>query len=339
MEELTIDQAVEMLNGTQQAEVTTEVETTNNEPEQAEQVETQEEVEGEVEQEEVKEEPSALDYNLKVKFKANGVEQEKSIQDLINDAQLASNYNQKMQELATQRKAFDAAMQQQQQTVKEDPAKTFEELKNAVTARAMKMLGIDNVEDFAPDAMGLMGSKVHYAAYQKALLDIQQEQQSAEYAKQQERAVEDKYASTVHAFAADPKFQEINKYAEQALFQLPTKGPEGIKQFQSIYSTYQKIQQREQHYQETQAYGRSNVQLTPFTANEIDALTKFYGDCKAEYTNTQTKAQVKAQVPKSVPIKPTVRVEATSDNTPAAPRKVDFKKIQSMDLDDIAKLL
>jgi hypothetical protein len=343
-EELTVDQAVAMMNG-EQAEATTDVEPINTEPEvqEVEQEATEEveqtEEQAEVTQDEPTVETPAVDYTAKIKFKANGVEVEKSIQDLINDAQLASNYNQKMQELAAQRKAFDAAMQQNQQPAQADPAKTFEDLNNEVTARAMKMLGLTNPEDFEPDAMGVMGSKVHYAAYQKALLDIQQEHQSAEYAQQQERIVDESYYSTVNSFAADPQFEDVKKFAIEQLYEIPKKGAEGAKEFQRLYNIYQKTELREQHWQEMQQYGRSNVRLVPFTSAEVAELNQYLTKCKALYQEKQTKSQVKAQVPKSIPIKPTVKVESSVPSDAPTPRKVDFKKIQSMDLDDIAKLL
>lgn len=333
-EELSMDEAVALMSGT--PEPTANVEVTEEVPVIEEVVEEPTE---EVEQNEpVVEETPAIDYNLKVKFKANGQEQEKTIQDLINDAQLASNYNQKMQELAQQRKAFETSLQQQQ-PAKPDPLKTFEDLNNQVTAKAMKMLGITDPEEFVPDAMGVIGNKVHYAAYQQALLDIQQERQSADYAKRQEQAIEDQYIATTQQLASEPNFDEINKYAQTALFQLPAKGADGIQQFQTIYGTYQKILQRDQYHREIQMYGRSNVQVQPFRQGEVEALTKFYNDCKAEYGGSKVKEQVKAQVPKSVPIKPTVKTEPVGNNDPQPAKKLDMKKIQKMDLADIAKLL
>jgi len=337
-EELSIDDAVNIMNGTEVAESADVVET-----EQVEQVEevVEEPATEEVEQEEepVVEDAPAVDYNLKVKFKANGQEQEKTIQDLINEAQLGSNYNQKMQELANQRKAFETSLQQQQAQQKPDPAKTFEDLNNEVTARAMKMLGITDAEEFTPDAMGIMGNKVHFAAYQQALADIQQEKQSANYTQQQERMVEENYYATVNTFNSEPDFAEVNKFAVDSLFQLPQKGAEGVKEFQKLYGIYQKTQLREQHWQETQQYGRSSVKLVPFTPAEVKELEKFYNGCKAEYHAKQVKAQVKTQVPKSVPIRTTVKVMETGNNDAQAPKKVDFKKIRDMDIDEIAKML
>jgi hypothetical protein len=339
-EELSIDEAVAMMDGTAPEAVEEVVEHVESEQvETAEATEGQEESEQVDEQEESSEQPQQPDYTTKVKFKANGQEVEKSIQELIADAQLASNYNQKMQELAQQRKAFETANQQQQQSQQPDPLKQFEDLNNEVTARAMKMLGITDPEEFVPDAMGIIGNKVHYAAYQKALLDVQQEQQSANYQAQQERIVEETYYSTVNSFTAEPDFAEVNKFAVDTLFQLPQKGAEGVQEFQKLYGIYQKTQLREQHWQETQQCGHSNVKLLPFTPAEIKELEKFYNSCRSEYHAKQTKAKVKEQVPKSIPIKPTVKMESTGNNDPQPSRKVDYKKVREMDLDDIAKLL
>lgn len=334
-EELTFDQALEQLNGVhaepieeeqQQEEVIEQPEQTDSEP--TEQPEEQ--------QEEAKVEQPTVDFTAKVKFKANGQEVEKSIQELINDAQLASNYNTKMQELAQQRKAFEASLQQPQQP---DPAKQLEDLNNKVTQIAMQMLGIKDPEEFVPDATGIMGNKAHFAAYQKALLDIQMEEQSVQHQQREYEAVEQSYYDFANTHEADPNAQAIYDHAVNAIFALPQKGKEGIAEFQEMYGIYQKVQQREQYWADMQRFGQSTQRVQPFTRQEVEKLTKFYNSCKAEYQNKQTKEQVKAQVPKSVPIKPTVKVESTTGDEPAPKQKVDFKKLQSMDIDDIAKLL
>jgi hypothetical protein len=338
-DELSIDDAVSLLSGetVEPTEESTSTENENNQPETVEQNEENQESEQQQEEESQEETPQ-IDFTAKVKFKANGQEVEKSIQDLINDAQLASNYNQKMQELSQQRKAFEMA-NQQQQPQQVNPLKEFEDLNNEVTARAMKMLGITDPELFVPDAMGIMGDKVHYAAYQKALLDVQHEKQAADYEQQQIRVVEENYYSTVNSFQSEPDFQDVNKFAVDSLFQLPQKGEEGVKEFQKLYGIYQKTQLREQHWQETQQYGRSNIKLVPFTPTEIKELEKFYNSCKAEYHAQKVKTQVKSQVPKNIPIRPTVKTESTGGNETPPPKKLDIKKIREMSKDDIAKLL
>lgn len=343
-EELTIDQAVDKINGTETkeepAETTTEKPASEPEKPEAEQPETTPEEQPDKPEEEPAVAPDPVDYNLKVKFKANGQDHEKSIQELINDSQLAANYNKRMQEMSDKEKAFNASLaQQQQQTQQVDPSKAFEDLNNAVTARAMRMLGINDPEEFVPDSSGIIGSKIHYAAYQKAMMDVQQEKQQVDYQVAQERAIEDNYVSTVNNFAKETDFLEINKFAQLALFKLPASGEEGVKKFQAIYGTYQKVMQRDQYWNEMQAYGRSNTRPVPFRDGEVKALTDFYNECKEEFSGSKVKAQVKAQVPKSVPIKPTVKTETTGNGETAPSRKVDFKKIQTMDLDDIAKML
>jgi hypothetical protein len=170
-----IDEALSVLNGTNEPPAATEpaqeqpdTQTPETQPEQEQQpdnepgkVETEEPAEQQTEPEQTP------DFNQVIKFKENGQEVELTLAQLIDRAQKGSNYERRMQEVAQQQKAFEASLQQQQANQQNDPAKQFEELNNKVTARAMQMLGIQNSDEFIPDATGMIGDKVHYAAYQK----------------------------------------------------------------------------------------------------------------------------------------------------------------------------
>jgi hypothetical protein len=332
----TIDEALEVLNGTAQP---AQQEETVQQEEVVEQVEEVVEQETQEEAVETPVETPAVDYNLKVKFKANGQDSELTIAQLIEQAQKGSNYEKRMQEIAAKEKAFQAAAPQPQN----DPVKQLEEFNNKVTARAMQKLGIQNPDDFQPDALGLMGDKLHYIAQQQAILEVQQELHNEEVQQREIMQVENTYYDTVNSFTADPNHQAIYDHAVNAMFALPQKGKEGVKEFQDMYGIYQKVQQRDQYYADMERFGQSTQRVQPFTKAEVEKLTKFYNDCKADYTTKQSKDQVqqqiKAQVPKNVPIKPTVKVEGTSNGEPVPAKKVDFKKMQTMDLDEIAKML
>jgi hypothetical protein len=339
-QELTIDQAVELMEG-KQPEPVEETPTEKPEPEQKpEEVveEAEETTETPVEEKPEEESPAPIDYNLKVKFKANGQEVEKSIQDLINDAQLASNYNQKMQEIATQRKAFEAALQQPQQPQQpQDNTAKFVQLHKEVSERAMKNLGVTNPQDFYPDPIAF---PEHYAAYQDALVEIKLEKANAQHSQETQlkeySAQEERYNSFFEEQQrTDKDYSKVTAHVFDSFWQLPQKGDEGKAQFQQLYPIMLKINERLALLNNPDP----RVKVAPFTAAEVNAITAFYADAKKDYYAKQTKETVKAAVPKSVPIKPTVKVESTGDNTPALAKKIDLKKVREMDLDEVAKML
>jgi hypothetical protein len=335
----TIDQAAALLSGESQeaaTEETTETNTTetqeqNTEKPAEEKTEEAEETPAKVDEQKPEEEsPAPIDYNLKVKFKANGQEVEKSIQDLINDAQLASNYNRRMQEMAEKEKAFNAALQQNPpQPQPGEKIKSLQQRIEEYRAEFQRDYG-EEFNEYDP---------LHMTAF----FDASSRKQAEELSRQQNEQAqlreyytqEERYNTFWKEQNADPNYSKVNEYAQQAFFQLPQKGPEGIAQFQKLYPVYQKIQERLAWEQNPDP----RVKVAPFTAAEVNAITAFYADAKKDYYAKQTKETVKAAVPKSVPIKPTVKVESTGDNTPAPAKKIDLKKVREMDLDEIAKML
>lgn len=340
----TIDQAVDILNGTAQpAETDTAGESDKTADANAEQVaakqpdeaggtaetgEAQEQPDGEAEQgeqsaEQKPDEAPAVDYSMKVKFKANGVEHEPSIQELIELAQKGLNYDGKMQEMAEQRKAYEQMQQQQAQQQQQNPELTYEDINREATARAMKELGITDPENFIPDPMGIVGNRAHYAAYQKALWQIGEEQRTANQQKAQAQVVAQQCEDRFTAFAQET--QQDTKLTEYAIERL--KEVEPLIRGGHLHNAITKVVQRERG------------QMVPFIPDELAALTDFYEKCRADYAGKQQKEQVKAQVPKSAPIKPTVQVEKTASGEPAPAKKLDMKKIREMDIDQIAKLL
>lgn len=316
--ELTIDEAVDQLNGVQ-PEPEAPPETPAPEPEPV--VEEVAEPVAEPEPE-----PPQVDLTAKVKFKANGVDQEKSIQDLINDAQLAANYNIKMEQLAQQRKAFELA----QPVPVVDPAAQWEALDKQVTDRAMKMLGIKDPDEFSPDASI---NRIHFAVYQKAMAEIQQEQLQADYVERESQQVEQTFVSKVNTLAAEPDFPAISQFAEQELYKLPQSGPAGIAEFNKIYPVFQKLRTRDAMFKAGQDYRKVKL-----TAADVAAITGFYEQQKTAYVAQKSKP-APVVVPKGVKITPTVKVESGANDGPAPAKKLDFNKIRNMDLDDIAKLL
>ena len=325
--ELTIDQAVEKLNGTPvdpvEKEVVETVDTTDKPDDNSA------DKPDETPDNTVVDDPApapAVDLTAKVKFKANGIEQEKSIQDLINDAQLAANYNVKMEQLAQQRKAFELA----QPAPVVDPAAQWESLDKQVTDRAMKMLGIKDADEFSPDASI---NRIHFAVYQQALAEINLEKQQADYAERESQQVEQTFASKVNTLAAEPDFPAINQFAEQELYKLPQSGPEGIAEFNKLYPVFQKLRTRDAMFNAGQDY-----RTVKLTAADVAAITGFYEHQKTAYVAQKSKP-APVVVPKGVKITPTVKVESGVNDGPAPAKKLDFNKIRNMDLDEIAKML
>jgi len=319
-EGLTVDQALDALNG-KESEAKPEAAKTKETPAVVEE-KPEEEPEAE---EETKPEAPAVDFTAKIKFRANGVEQEQSLQDLINAAQLGSNYNQKMQELATQRKAFELA-----QPKEVDPAKDFEDLDRMITERAMKRLHITDPDEFSPDASI---NRIHFAAYQQALNEINQEKQQSDYVEREAQQVENTFVSKVNTLAAEADFKEVNQFAEKELYNLPAKGPDGIKEFNQLYPVMQKLKLRDAMFNAGQDY-----RVVRLTTAEVNAITGFYETQKTAYVSQKNKP-APVVVPKGAVIKPTVRVESGTNEGPAPVKKIDFKKVREMDLEEVAKLL
>lgn len=325
--ELTIDQAVGMMNGTPAEPVEKEV---------VETVDTTDKTDdnpadnaAETPDNTVVDEPAptpTVDLSTKVTFKANGVEQEKTVQELITAAQLAENYNRNMEQLAQQRKAFELA----QPAPVTDPAAQYESLDQQVTDRAMKMLGIKNPDEFSPDASI---NRIHFAVYQQALAEINYESQQADYAERESQMVEQTFVSKVNTLAAEPDFLEVNKFAEQELYKLPQNGPEGIAEFNKLYPVFQKLRTRDAMFQAGQDYRQVKL-----TAAEVTTITNFYEAQKTAYVAQKNKP-APVVVPKGAKITPTVKVESGVNDDPAPAKKLDFNKIRNMDLDDIVKML
>jgi len=315
--ELTIDEAVDRLNGVQSEPAADPEPTPEPELEPTPAPEPEPEPESE---------PPTLDLSAKVKFKANGVEQEKSIQDLINDAQLASNYNIKMEQLAQQRIAFEKAMP----APVVDSTAQWESLDRQVTDRAMKMLGIKNADEFSPDASI---NRIHFAVYQQALAEINLEKQQADYAERESQQIEQTFASKVNTLAAEPDFVEVNRFAEQELYKLPQSGPEGIAEFNKLYPVFQKLKTRDAMFNAGEDYRKVKL-----TTAEVNAITGFYEQQKTAYTASKNKP-APAVVPKGAKITPTVKVESGVNEGPTPAKKLDVKKVREMSIDDIAKML
>jgi hypothetical protein len=317
-----IDQAVEILNGTQPAEVPAETEPTNTELEQTEaeqvaatQPDNAEEGTGEVEQEqEQTEQPSAVDYNLKVKFKANGQDSEFTIAQLIEQAQKGLNYERKMQDMYAQQQQLQ--QQQQQQQKQETPADKLAKREQQIAEYAPIFQREFGVEFNPWDPAHSIEMMEYFQDKRQNEREETRKKQEAEFVTQQ---CEDKFATFI---------QEANKDANLTQFAV-----ERVKQIEPL------IRGGHLHNAVSKIVQRENGNMIPFIPAEIDALNDFYGVCRELYASQQQKEKVKVQVPKSVPIKPTVKVEGTTNTDPTPPKKIDFKKIRDMDIDEVAKLL
>lgn len=281
------------------------------------------------------EQPPAVDYSAKVKFKANGQEMELSIQELIARAQMGENYNQKMQELANQRKAMEQQANVEPQNQPETQAEKIAKREQQIAEFANVFKARYGIE-FSPWEPAHVLEMMDYYNEKAA---TEREQKAAETAQVREyEEMEQSYHSVYQEAAANPDFQEVNKFAEQALFQLPQKGPDGLQEFNVLYGAYQKIMERDRYFAEMQQFGQSQVRPQPFTRKEVDSLNKFYKQCAADFATKKQQEQVKAQVPKSAPIKPTVKMESTVPE-PAQQKQIDFNKVRNMSIDEVVNLL
>lgn len=338
----TVDQALEVLNGTSQSEPESNEQQPvegqeSDDQQQQEQVDSQpddqqqnpkdQQPDEEPEQPETK----SPDFNQVIKFKENGQEVELTLSQLIERAQKGSNYDRHMQSLVAQQKAYEVAMQQQQQQQQHLPApeeklKTLQQQLDEYASEFKREYGME-FNPWEPSHMAAFNQHTTQKQARELAERQTRDAQVREYQTQERR-----YASVIESNWKDPEVEKINEFALQSFYSLPSKGADGIAEFNALYPIYQKIQQRDAHWR------GEKVNLQPFTAAEVDTIEKFMNKCKAEYGTKKQKDAVKDQVPKSVPIKPTVKVEPTGGD-PAPAKKIDFKKLQSMDIDDIAKLL
>lgn len=346
-----IDEALSVINGTneqndvieEQQEPENQEQSTNQQSETTEQSEqtpegeaNQPEQHGEVEQETLADkqpansESQTPDFNQVIKFKENGQEVELTLSQLIDRAQKGSNYERRMQELAEKQRNIEVTQQQpsQQPLQQEDKLQTLQQQLNEFTAKFQQEYGVDFNQFDPMHQMAFAQYQVQEQAKQVVQIQ-QQEMQQMEWQTQEQR-----YSQIIETNLKEPEAEKINDFALQSLFSLPQQGKEGVYEFNRLYPIYQKIIARDQY-----LAGDRTIEIEPFTANEINQIEKFFTKAKADYAASKQKEQVKEQVPKSAPIKPTVKVESTTGGDPTPTKKVDFKKMQSMDIDEIAKLL
>lgn len=265
-------------------------------------------------EEESKEPPKAEpDFSQVVKFKENGQEVQLTLAQLIDRAQKGSNYERKVQELVTKQKAFETALQQKP-VEPPNPEDKFKSLQQ-------------KINDYAPKFYDEYGQEfnqydpVHMAAFfdtrtqQKAQELLQKQSKEAQFKEYDTQ--EQKYASVINQNAADKNFEKINEFALQSLFSLPQKGTDGIKEFESLYPVFQKIQQRVNWQQD------HNIKVDPFNSQEVDSISKFFDSCKKEY-------YAKQFVPKTPEKKQTVKTE-TPGSGEQIPKQFDINKFARAD--------
>jgi hypothetical protein len=159
------------------------------------------------------EEPPEQKYTVKV----NGVEQEVTLNELLNGYMMHSDYSRKTKELAEQRRQFQEQAQQaapqqpqgqaqQQEPPKVDPKEYYKQLSDYAVKQVEGKLG----EQFDE----------YNAIHQTALAD----EISTIKAQVYERNVnQQRIASVYQRYAQDPNFREIDNYAAQRLQELPYK--------------------------------------------------------------------------------------------------------------------
>jgi hypothetical protein len=258
--------------------------------------------------------------STKVKFKENGQDVELTMDELIARAQKGANYERKVQELATQRKAFELAMQQ-----KPEPAKApIDELKQYEQEQ----------ERFANEFRGKYGidynpfDSIHIAKFAEHRIEQREMQKSQDYQRNQIQYAEQQLQQFYNKVSVDKDYSEINKAAQDALFLLPSKGQDGMQEFQKMYSIYQKIEQRNQYANQVNAGMRPTIQPQPFTPDDINSLSDFYNGVKNDYYTKKT-------VPKAAPRKQPTQTERPGTGDVNSSPRFDYSKVSAMDGDDL----
>jgi len=163
------------------------------------------------------EKPAEPEPEQKYTVKVNGVEQEVTLNDLLNGYMMHSDYSRKTKELAEQRRQLQgqvqqATPQQQGQVQQQEPPKQvnpkeyYEQLSN---------YAVKNVE-------GKLGEKFdeYNAIHQTALADEIATIKAQVY---ERNASQQRIASVYQRYAQDPNFKDIDTYAAQRLQDLPYK--------------------------------------------------------------------------------------------------------------------
>lgn len=253
------------------------------------------------------------DFSQVVKFKENGQEVELTLAQLIDRAQKGSNYERKVQELVTKQKAFETALQQKppEQPKPEDKIKSLQQQVNDYRTQFQNEYGIE-FNEYDPTHMAAFFDARTQQKAQELLQKQSKEAQFKEYDSQEKR-----YADVINQNAADKNFEKINEFALQSLFALPQKGTDGIREFESLYPVFQKIQQR------VNWQNDHNTKVDPFNANEVDSISKFFDSCKKEY-------YAKQFVPKTPEKKQTVKTE-TPGSGEQVPKQFDINRFAKAD--------
>lgn len=262
-------------------------------------------------------------FRGKIKYKENGAVVELSMDELIERAQKGANYERKVQELATQRKAFELAMQKPPEPVK-SPANELQEYEqqlNNYAGEFQRKYGVE-FEQYNP---------VHLAKFTESRFEQRELQKSQDYQRSQSQYAEQQLQTFYQKVSTEKDYSTINKVAQDALFSLPSKGAEGLQEFQKMYAIYQKINERDTYVQQRNMGMNPTFTPQPLSAAEVTALSDFYNGAKNDY-------YAKQNVPKAQPKKSPVRTERPGngdvDNTP----RFDFKSVSNMDADSLDDL-
>lgn len=276
-----------------------------------------EKVEG---QEETKDEPQEPNPDLPPKPEfydvvINGEPQKVTLEQLRQGYMLQSDYTRKTQQLAEERRAFEAAkgqfaqqnpqMQQQQQPVQEtkpNPKEYYEQLSNYAIGRVKQNLGED-FDEYNP---------IHQAALADEIATVKAEMYQRNQAQLGMQRVQQKYSQ-------DPNYREIDNLATQLLQQLPYK---------------QAVQIQE-----------------ALRNNNADIIDEYMGAVRDQYyrsrgyiPESEAKAQQQQQqavqsTPKVVPQKvtpPHVESTGTANDRPQGEVKIDYSKLGRLSMDQQA---
>lgn len=261
----------------------------------------------------------------KFKVKVRGEEKEYPVSKLIELAQQGEDYTRKTQELAMQRRAFEMALQAQQQQVKPpDPADELKQYQTELDNYAMTFKNRYGIEfnEFDP---------VHTSKFAEYRLEQRQAQQSQEAQVRLQQEADAQYVRYSQEFLTDTNAKDIIDSAIKNLYSLPSKGADGIDEFRKLYPIYQKIEARDAYIAAVNQGYQPSVRPEPLTMDEVISVQRFFGQAKKDY-------YARKFTPKTATTKSPVASERPGNGDVDTTPKFDYNKISSMKGDDLNML-
>jgi hypothetical protein len=276
----------------------------------------------------VEPETKSPDYNQVIEYKENGQVVKKSLAEILADAQKGANYERRMQELSQKEKAFNAVLEQQQQKP-ETPADKLAKRQQQIEEYKpvfQREFGIE-FNEFDPAHTLEM---VDY--YSEKKLQERELKQSKEAEQRLYTEAETEYVQYSQEASKDKNINDILKSAINALYSLPTKGSEGIAEFEKLYPIYKKIEQRDAYVDMAQKGLKPDFNKPNITKQDVSVIRAFFDAQKKEY-------YAKQFTPKPAEKKVPTQTEKAGSGEKPEPRKLTKEDFAKMDKDQINAVL